>query len=187
MGRARPSVEPLSAAPCRQRWPSAGVLLVPGTVGGSPPSRSCRGARSRQACGVSRAPSPYAHRCPQRRWPMLPATCAWPRTPRALWRSSLPSGCKVSCGEQATPGDSAAEQGPMLGARPNAGRHSTSSTPRATSLCLRCPRPWVCTQHLGILVWHQPPPGTESIWGTLITESQPQMILSDFGGLTASL
>lgn len=131
--------------------------------------------------------SPYAHRCPQRRWPMLPATCAWPRTPRALWRSSLPSGCKVSCGEQATPGDSAAEQGPMLRARPNAGRHSTSSTPRATSLCLRCPRPWVCTQHLGILVWHQPPPETESIWGTLITESQPQMTLSDFGGLTASL
>lgn len=114
VGHTRPSMEPLIAAPCRQRWLSERVLLVPGMVGGSPPRSSCRGAQSCQACGISRAPSPYAHRCPQQRWPMLPATCVWLRTPRALWRSSLPSGCKVSCREQATPGDSPAEEGLML-------------------------------------------------------------------------
>lgn len=150
---------------------------MPGMMGGNPPRSSYRGALGCQACGISRALCPYAHRCPQQRWLMRPATCVWPRTPWALWRSSLPSGCKVSCGERATPttpGDSAAEQGLMPRARSQCRQTQHLVPPRGPpALGLQCPRPWVCIQRLGTLAWLQPPPGTESIWGTLITESQP--------------
>lgn len=146
MGHARPFVEPPSAAaPRRQRWPSEGG--PPGAWhGGREPSQESpqRGALGCQACGVSRAPSRYAHRCPQQRWPMRPATCVWPRTPRALRRSSLPSGCKVSCGERAapTPGDSAAEQGLVPRARSQCGQTQHLVLPRGPPpLCLRGPRP----------------------------------------------
>lgn len=84
-------VTSLSIAPCRQRWSSEGA-----------PPGACRAWDGWEgALAVPGGPraiglATCTPRFPRRKWLMLPATCVWPTTRRALQRNSSHSGCKVS-------------------------------------------------------------------------------------------